>query len=74
MSFITLDDGELRSLKTSCHHRINKKMDQLSPTEFSFLEDMTVRLVNAKGLSEKQLSWLLAILDRTATGPASKAK
>lgn len=65
--------SEASSLAKRCEHRLNKKFSQLDSNEISFLEYFTNQISNNKYIfSNKQLSWLIAILERTSTHSGSK--
>ena len=61
------------SLSARCNHRLNKKFSELNSQEISFLEYTTARISNKKyTFTQKQLSWLISILERTSTHSGTK--
>lgn len=64
---ITLNSSELTGLRQRVLHRLEKCRHLLTPKEFAFLMSMYEVLASAKGLTERQLKWLLDILERTET-------
>jgi hypothetical protein len=52
-------------LRQRIAHRLDKRRDLLTPEEFAFLMSMYEWLASGAPLSDKQIRWLLAILERT---------
>ena len=66
--WIAISETEAQSLSGYIRHRLGKHMDNLKPIEISFLNDMLGLLQEERQreFSQKQLKWLLAILDETS--------
>lgn len=62
---LTLQEGQLQSLRQQCKHRLDHRLRLLSAKEVRFLEDMWRLLARKNTFSVRQLNWLIAILDRT---------
>lgn len=62
---ISLSTGELDGLRRRVRHRLDKRIDMLTPQEFSYLLQMDDQLGHAISLTADQLEWLLDILERT---------
>ncbi len=63
-----ISETEAQSLSGYIRHRLRKHMSNLKPIEIAFLNDMLGLLTEERQreYSQKQLKWLLAILDKTS--------
>lgn len=61
----TLTTSEITGLRQRIAHRLDKRMDALSPKEIAFLFSMDGWLTTNTWVSSKQGNWLLDILERT---------
>ncbi len=60
--------------RKSIQHRLDKRVNLLTPVERDFLMSMYDRLAFSNTMTEKQCFWLMAILERTATKNLKAAK
>lgn len=61
----TLTTSEITGLRQRIAHRLDKRMDKLSPKEIAFLFSMDDWLTTNTWVSSAQGNWLIDILERT---------
>lgn len=68
---IAISTSELTGFRQQIRHRLRHRAYLLSAHEHSFLLSMEQQMKVVTAFSEKQLEWLIALLDRTL--PAGEA-
>ena len=66
--YMALSTTEIKSFVGRIKHRLSHRVHKMTPTEHSFLLDVHYKLKEQRktALSQKQLSWLFDVLDKTA--------